>query len=317
MLTVARLRRKPRHFQSFTGLTPEQFDGLLEALGPSYAAHERARKSLRPRQRAVGAGAPFTLALPERLLMTLMYLRLYVSETLLGYLFALHESNVGRERNHRMLPVLLEVLPVPLREELGLVGGVDPVQRRREKIRTLEELLEHFPGLEEVLVDGTEQPIPRPKEKSRQKTHDSGKKKQHSLKTQVTTTNKLVLHASRAVPGSVQDTVLLRFSGVLRQLPPGVRVRLDRGYEGVEAEFPEVPIEKPFKAQRNHPLTLFGKAYNRMQNRRRVAVEHVLAGLEKFQILAGLYRGEPQRYDDCFGVVAGLHNFRVLGRLAW
>lgn len=130
------------------------------------------------------------------------------------------------------------------------------------------------------------------------------------------TSDKLVLHASRSVPGSVRDTVLLRFSALVHQIPCGMRLRLDRHYQGVEAEFPEVPFEKPFKAQRNHPLTWLGKAYNRMQNRIRVAVEHVLAGLEKFQILARIYRGEPQRYNDCFGLVCGLHNYRVLGRLA-
>lgn len=314
MLTVARLRKSRKHFHNFTGLTPEQFDALLSELQPVYTAQEQARKSWPQRKRAIGAGHPYSLALTERLLMVLMYMRLYVTETLLGYLFDLDGSTVGRERNHRMMPALLEVLPVPLRTELGLVGGGGEARRR---IGTLEELLERFPDLKEVLVDATEQPIRRPKDKQRQKTHYSGKKKQHGLKTQVGTTDKLVVHASRAVPASVQDTVLLRFSGLLHQLPCGMRVRLDRGYEGVEAEFPEVPFEKPFKAQRNHPLTWLGKAYNREQNRIRVAVEHVLAGLEKFQILAGIYRGEPQRYDDCFGLVCGLHNYRVLGRLAW
>ncbi|MDP9353055.1 MAG: hypothetical protein M3P51_16155 [Chloroflexota bacterium] len=68
---------------------------------------------------------------------------------------------------------------------------------------------------------------------------------------------------------------------------------------------------------RNHPLTSFGKAYNRMQSRLRIVVEHVLARLEQYGILAGLYRGRRARYDDCFCVLAGLSNFRVLGSLAW
>src|SRR5215210_7394359 len=36
MLTVKKLRRKPKHFHNFTGLTPEQFDQLLLALEPLY-----------------------------------------------------------------------------------------------------------------------------------------------------------------------------------------------------------------------------------------------------------------------------------------
>jgi hypothetical protein len=316
MLTVARLRKQPRHFKSFTGMSPAQFDTLLCTLTPLYETRERARKSRPTRRRAIGGGHPFTLELPERLLMTLMYLRLYTTESLLSYLFDLHESSVNRERNQRMLPVLLEVLPVPMREELGLVrgGATDPAARK--KIGTLEELLERYPEIRDVLIDATEQPTQRPQDKQAQKEHYSGKKKRHTLKTQVTTTDKLVLHASAHVPGSVHDLVLLRFTGVLHQVK-GRRARLDKGYEGVEAEYPQVRIEKPIKARRNHPLTPFGKAYNRMQSRLRIVVEHVLARLEQYRILAGLYRGRRAHYDDCFGVVAGLHNFRVLGRLAW
>lgn len=321
MLRVARLRKQPRHFASFTGLSVEQFDTLFEALLPVYEAHERQRKSRPARQRAIGGGHPFTLSLPERLLMTLMYLRLYVTESLLSYLFDVHESSVNRERNQRMLPVLLEVLPVPMREELGLVGSPGsaaalPAARKQKRIGTLEELLEKYPEIREVLIDATEQPTQRPKDKQAQKEHYSGKKKRHTLKTQVTTTDTLVLHASAHVPGSVHDHVLLRFSGVLHRLQ-GRRARLDKGYEGVEAEYPEAHIEKPIKAKRNHPLTAFGTAYNRMQSRLRIAVEHVLARLEQYRILAGLYRGGRARYDDCFGVVAGLNNFRVRGALAW
>lgn len=61
-------------------------------------------------------GDPFLLALPERLLMGLMYLRLYVGQNLLSYLFDLDQSNVSRELNTRLLPLLLQVLPVPLRD---------------------------------------------------------------------------------------------------------------------------------------------------------------------------------------------------------
>jgi len=40
MLTVKKLRRKPKHFHNFTGLTPEQFDRLLVASKPLYEQAE-------------------------------------------------------------------------------------------------------------------------------------------------------------------------------------------------------------------------------------------------------------------------------------
>jgi hypothetical protein len=46
-------------------------------------------------------------------------------------------------------------------------------------------------------------------------------------------------------------------------------------------------------------------------------VEHTLAFLQKFIILAGVYRGPTHRYDDTFLVVAGLSNFRSMNKLAW
>ena len=117
MLTVKKLRRKPKHFHNFTGRTPEQFDRLLLGLEPLYERAEEERLFNPKRLRARGAGRNFELELPERLLMSLMYFRLYVTQTLLGYLFGLDTSNVSREINGRMLGVLSEVLPVPARDE--------------------------------------------------------------------------------------------------------------------------------------------------------------------------------------------------------
>lgn len=320
MLTVARLRKSPAHLYNFTGLTLEQFDQLLAEVTPVYAALEWQRKDRPGRRRAPGAGHPFVLALPERLLLTLMYLRLYVSEPLLGYLFDVHSSSINRERNLRMVPALTQVLPMPAREEWGLVRSPESQDARRGKrIDTLEELLCRHPEIAEVLIDATEQPLQRPKDPQARRERYSGKKKRHTAKTQVTTTpDKRVLHASRWVPGSLHDMTLLRFSGVLHALPASVRVaRLDRGYEGAKDAYPTAAVEQPFKTHRTQRLTWLGHAYNRMQARLRIVVEHALAALKRYRVLAEVYRGQMQRYDDCFGVVCGLQNFRVMGRLSW
>jgi hypothetical protein len=91
MLTVHKLRRRPRHFFSFTGLTPEEFDQLLGALHPVYEEAEQMRLCSRERRRAQDGGGTFTLKLPERLLSTLLYYRLSVTGELLSYLFGLDE----------------------------------------------------------------------------------------------------------------------------------------------------------------------------------------------------------------------------------
>ncbi len=112
-------------------------------------------------------------------------------------------------------------------------------------------MLEKHPEFKEVLIDATEQELSKPKDKGRRKDFYSGKRKRHTAKMQVLSTkNKLILHLCGHVAGRVSDLVLLRATGVMRRIPreeEGVVVRVDRGYEGLEEEYPEVRIEKPKK----------------------------------------------------------------------
>ena len=289
MLTFAKLQKKSRQFHSFTGLTPAQFEQVLEALRPVYEQAEQERLRRPDRHRAIGAGRRFSLALPERLLMGLMYWRLYVTQDLLSYLFGLDAGNISREINQRLRPRLLAVLPIPMRDTflLGAAGkdaagkdaagkdaagkdaaGKDAAGKPKRRIGTIAELLsahpefgEVFPELREVFVDATEQPVPKPKTKTKEgapkpegkaarKMRYSGKHKKHTIKTQVVTTTTCVLHVLGGLPGSVHDYTLLRASGALRHIPPDMTVRVDRGYEGVETEYPQVQIEKPVRGQR-------------------------------------------------------------------
>ena len=323
MFTVARLRRRPRHFHRFTGLTPQQFDRLLAELEPAYQETLHASRQRQERQRAVGAGHPFALCLPERLLLGLMYLRLYMTQSLLAYLFNLDESNICRELNGRLLPLLLEVLPTPLRDAPLRADNnqqaslsIPPQNKPRRRIGTLAELLRAYPELKEVLVDATEQEVPKPKDKGSRKVRYSGKKKEHTIKTQVLTTKTQVLHVFGGLPGSLHDMTLLRASGVMRQIPSKLKVGLDGGYEGVEAEYPDVVVQKPIRRRRGHRLSALGCAYNQMVSRLRIPVEHVLSRVKKFGVLAGVYRGNWERHEDLFCVVSGLVNYKASGQLS-
>jgi IS5 family transposase len=130
--------------------------------------------------------------------------------------------------------------------------------------------------------------------------------------------NRLVLHLSKSVPGSVHDYTLLRATGVVYAVQAHKRkLRVDKGYEGIEANYPDADIDKPLRAQRNQPLTLVEKVYNHVMSSLRMPVEHTLAFLQKFCILAGVSRGPTCRYDDTFLVVAGLSNFRIMKTLTW
>ena len=158
MLTYKTLQRKPKQLQAFTGVTVAQFAEILRALRPVYAEFEQERLNRLDRKRKIGGGRNFSLTLEDRLLDTLMYYRLYVSYALLGYLFNLDGTNVGREINQRMLPALLSMLPVPMQDEL--LSGRDELPQigGGKCIQTLKTLMEAHPEIKEVWVDATENP---------------------------------------------------------------------------------------------------------------------------------------------------------------
>ena len=96
MIRYATLRLTPKIFPALTGLTLAEFERLA---GEFAAAHARARatsthtKKGTPRRRAAGAGAPPSLDLTDRLLMALVWLRIYPTYEVLGWLFDLEKSN--------------------------------------------------------------------------------------------------------------------------------------------------------------------------------------------------------------------------------
>lgn len=317
MLTYEKLQRKPKHFQAFTGVSVAQFAEILNALRPVYAELEEERLTRPDRKRKIGGGRNFTLSLEDRLLVTLMYFRVYMSYALLGYLFNLDGTNVGREINQRMLPVLLSILPVPMQDEL-LSGHDEPPQiGGGKRIKTLKKMMEAHPEIKEVWVDATEQAIWRPSEKLARKQYYSGKQSEHTIKSQLLTTKTLILHVSGNLPGSVSDSTVLAGSGIMHSIPEDVQVNLDRGYEGAEDRYPNNKVYKPKRAQRNHPLTLFEKLYNHLINKTRILVEHVIGRLKKFRIVSELYRNRRSAHGDFFVAVAGLINFRSLNSLDW
>ena len=59
MITLSKLRRKPRHFRAFTGLTPFEFDALLVELTPVYEAALTQRSRTPDRLRDAGADTAY------------------------------------------------------------------------------------------------------------------------------------------------------------------------------------------------------------------------------------------------------------------
>src|SRR4030066_136728 len=173
MLNYSTLSKNPQHFRNFSGLEIEEFDALNIKIKEKYASYEQKRLSRENRKRKIGAGHPFNLSLTDRLLMLLVYYHLYLSSNLMAYLFNLSQTNILKDIR-KLEPLVSGVLPLPKKEH-------DKVKR----LETVDEIEAMFPGFK-AFLDATEQEVPRPKNKRKRKTHYSGKKKKHAVKTQIT-----------------------------------------------------------------------------------------------------------------------------------
>lgn len=269
MLNYGVLSKNPLHFRNFSGLETHEFDALNSQIQAKYPAFEVKRLKRNDRKRAVGAGHPFTLPITDRLLMLLIYYHMYPSSTLLGYLFNVSQTSVLKSIK-KLEPLVSEVLPLPKKQ-------YDKVRR----LQSIEEIEAMFPGFK-AFLDATEQEIPRPKAKRKRKTHYSGKKKKHTVKTQLTVNKQgLIVHKTSHVKGSMHDYALYKRSHP--QLPDNVELDLDLGYLGVRDDYPNLNCALPFKKKNPgrgkvgvgaQELSVEQKAFNKVLASERVVVEH-------------------------------------------
>jgi hypothetical protein len=286
MTHADRLLRTPVTFRRLTGLTPAAFRRLL---GEVTAADEQARtrRASRPgRRRKAGAGRKPALPLADRLLMLLIYYRTYVPHAFLGFLFGLDDSNVSRG-NRRLEPLLAGIFRIPERR----------VELTEEEIR-------------ELFFDSTERPTNRPVRG--QGRYYSGKKRRHTLKTQVVVVRRRkrpgrgrdrrrlrIAAVSPAFPGSVHDKKVFDRAGVV--IPNGATGYGDTAYLGTGLK---TPRRKPPKGA----LTPRQKAGNRRVGRKRVAAEHGIGKMRIWKVAAERWRNPRRRHTLMMKDVAGLHN---------
>ena len=96
------------------------------------------------------------------------------------------------------------------------------------KLESIGEFITRFPSVKEVMIDGTERPIQRPKEQQKQKNHYSGKKKRHTRKhLMMTDDNKRVLVISKAREGKVHDKRQLDEEKLVEFVPDEVTIHVD------------------------------------------------------------------------------------------
>jgi DDE superfamily endonuclease/Helix-turn-helix of DDE superfamily endonuclease len=315
VLTVASLQQYPGLVKALTGLPAEEFWALVTAVTARWAAHQRARRARPGRRRAVGGGRRSTRPLALRVAVVLTYLRPHVPQGVVGWLFGTSQAAVSRAL-HEVLPVLRACLPCPAIWEPVAAAEALPA----EAVLTVEQVAGG-----RALIDATEQRVARPGEDAVQKRYYSGKKQQHTLKTQLVADGEHQIRAiSRAVPGATHDKTLCDAVRTVDRLPDGVEGDADKGYQGLAAQVetvavcdvatrqeqcrPRVTIQTPHKKPRGGELTDEQRQFNRRLGAIRIRIEHCLGWLKNWAILATPFRCAHDRYTLIMCVICGLVN---------
>lgn len=333
------LQRYPTVFRALTGLRVGEFDQLIKDITPLYveAEHQRHLLSITrlgkyvPRQRAVGGGCHPKLPMRDQLLLCVVWLRKYPTNEVLGFLFGVSKSVVSRLVN-RLVPLLAQA---------GKDGMRMPDPGRKHR-RELDDLLSELPELG-VVIDTFEQQVQRPQVRSartpqereqKQKEADSwysGKKKKHTIKSQVGVDRNSgeIVDVDESVRGPTGDLTLLKRSKLMDRLPQGVSGEGDLAYVGIDKLHPHklgfTPRRKPRGRDKNRPRG-YDKprppediAYNKAfaKSRIRIVVEHTICRMHRYECLAQPDRhhrgiqGHPERTR----AVAGLVNRQIRRRL--
>jgi len=304
-LTLNYLATYPKVFQALTGLRVREFDELLDDLASAYATAEVRRLSRPGRKRALGGGDKPDLAVAEQLLVSVIWMRKYPTTEVLGFLFGVSGVTVGR-----LLGRWLPVLEAAGRDTFRLP---DPGRKRRPG---LDALLADLPELA-VIVDTFEQRVQRPPRRAEADRYYSGKKKQHTFKSQIAVDDQsgLIVDVAASVPGPSNDLTVLKESGLLARLPTGVGALGDLAYVGIAKVMPAGLGLTPRRKPRSQPRPSEDVAYNRAFARHRVKIEHTIGRLRHYEALRHMDRHHRQGHTARVVAIAGLVNRQIQARL--
>ena len=300
------LRRYPSVFVTMTGLRLHEFDQLVVDMLPVLTQATTERLQRPDRRRAVGGGRHADRTRTNQLLLTVVWLRQYPTNEALGFLFGVSDSTASR--------VIARVLP--LLEAAGKDGMrmPDPGRKRRKE---LDQLLDETPALA-VIIDTFEQRVQRHKNRSTADTYFSGKKKQHTLKSQVAVDEETgeICDVAESVEGPTADITLLKDTNLLAQLPQGVGAIGDLAYVGIAEVHPEGLGATPRRKPRGKDRPPEDCAFNRAFAKRRIGVEHTIGRLRRYQGLAQTDRHHRNNHTARVRAVAGLVNRQLRARFA-
>jgi hypothetical protein len=153
-----------------------------------------------------------------------------------------------------------------------------------------------------AFIGCTEQQIPRPKNKTRRKAYYSGKRKRHTVNTQLIVSNHGCHYPwTKHKKGHWHDYDIYKKSH--SATPKPVVSVFDLGYHGVEKDYPERLSSLPNKKNKDQELSAEEKECNKSYSRKRMVIEHTICRMKKYRILSDVFRNRLRNYDRVYDIV--------------
>lgn len=279
--------------KALLGLHPKVLAELLFKVLPELEkrrAQSLASRKDRKRPLIAKDGRPREVFPMHKVLMSLLYLRHNVSHEVVGALFGF-SADSSENAFAEVLPLLREMFPSEKWE-------AEKKWRRGEPTWTPDQV-------DTVIIDSFETPIRRPSIKERQKRVYSGKKKRHTLKTQVMTDQAgEILGVGAPHPGPKADIKIYEQEPVPDEIADKPRMG-DKAYSS--KDHPE--ITTPHKKPKGGELSEAQKAENQEISKERVYVEHAIRRIKGWRIMRDEYRLATGLFAAISSAVVGLIQF--------
>lgn len=154
-------------------------------------------------------------------------------------------------------------------------------------------------------MDSYEQAIERPSDYKEQKKYYSGKKVNHTRKSQliVLPNGKDIVDVVSNKPGPKSDISI--FNESKKGFDPKQKFHGDKAYQGGES------IKTPKKKPKNKELTIEEKEKNKELASERIYVEHLIRLVKVFRVVQERFRLNSCKYEQIIMTICGLVRLRI------
>jgi hypothetical protein len=294
---------------AFTGLSRNHLGLLLTELRPAWTTAREDRlhtRRTRARIRRAGAGRRPALTFTDRVVITLVHLRLAIPHAALAVMYGVDRATVTR--------AVGQIRPLLARRGHATTTGV--------RLRTLADVFAHAAAEGVTLrLDATEIRVRRPRQgRPGRKAFVSGKLKQNTIKTTIAADEHgATLWCGATRPGRMHDLTAVRIEGIdtLLDAYQDVKVLVDAGYQGLARDHQGQVTAPPLKLRPGTPAhqQTGWEQQRKHQSSQRIPVEHAIAELKWWRVLQR-FTGRRELLPETINAIAGLVSDKAAG-LTW